>query len=105
MEVSILPSADPHNHSCRCHDPCIQMENEMNGWVLVLYYNRQLEYVQGYIFPFRGMILVMIDGTFSGASSASDTNLYRLKFNNDWYEEIPVYDHWTEELAYWIDIS
>lgn len=83
----------------------VQMENEMNGWVLVLYYNRQLEYVQGYIFPFRGMKMVMIDGTFSGSSSASDTNLYRLKFNNDWYEEIPVYDHWTEELAYWIDIS
>ena len=83
----------------------VQMENEMNGWVLVLYYNRQLEYVQGYIFPFRGMKMVMIDGTFSGSSSASDTNLYRLKFNNDRYEEIPVYDHWTEELAYWIDIS
>lgn len=44
----------------------VQMENEMNGWVLVLYYNRQLEYVQGYIFPFRGMKMVMIDGTFSG---------------------------------------
>lgn len=83
----------------------VQMENEMNGWVLVLYYNRQLEYVQGYIFPFRGMKMVMIDGTFSGSSSASDTNLYRLKFNDDWYEEVPVYDHWTEELAYWIDIS
>ena len=83
----------------------VQMENEMNGWVLVLYYNRQLEYVQGYIFPFRGMNMVMIDGTFYGSSSAFDTNLYRLKFNNDWYEEIPAYDHWTEELAYWIDIS
>lgn len=83
----------------------VQMENEMNGWVLVLYYNRQLEYVQGYIFPFRGMKMVMIDGTFSGSSSAFDTNLYRLKFNDDWYEEVPVYDHWTEELAYWIDIS
>ena len=83
----------------------VQMENEMNGWVLVLYYNRQLEYVQGYIFPFRGMNMVMIDGTFYGSSSAFDTNLYRLKFNNDGYEEIPVYDHWTEELAYWIDIS
>lgn len=42
----------------------VQMENEMNGWVLVLYYNRQLEYVHGYIFPFRGMNMVMIDGTF-----------------------------------------
>lgn len=83
----------------------VQMENEMNGWVLVLYYNRQLEYVQGYIFPFRGMKTVMIDGAFYSSSSAFDTDLYRLKFNNDWYEEVPVYDHWTEELAYWIDIS
>ena len=83
----------------------IQMENDMNGWVLVLYFNPNLDYVQGYIFPFRGMKMVMIDGTFSGSSSAFDTNWYRLKFNDDWYEEVPVYDHWTEELAYWIDIS
>ena len=77
----------------------------MNGWVLVLYFNPNLDYVQGYIFPFRGMNMVMIDGTFYGSSSAFDTNLYRLKFNNDWYEEVPVEEYRDMELVYWTEIS
>ena len=82
----------------------VELESGVIPWELILYYNFRLGRVQGYIFPFRGMKDILIDGTFDASNSASDSGRYRLKFTQDWYEMVPVEYRWDVEEVYWRDM-